>query len=92
MHKIGSGASIGDSALEEHVQEDLRVELVRRRVERRARDRGLDLVLRGDRVRGEQGDELSGAEACVAHAREDVGHRVKRVGDLVRVSSEVWTL
>ena len=68
-------------ALEERLDEELRVEVRRRRVERAPVDRGVDVVLRGDGVRHEQVDDLGGAEARVAHPAQDLVRRVLRERD-----------
>ena len=69
-----------ERALEERLNEELRVERAGGRVERRAGDRRVDLVLGGDGVRGEEVDDLDGGEARVAHAREDLVVVVRRLG------------
>ena len=76
------GAVAGEEgALEEGLDEELRVERAGRGVERRAGDRRVDVVLRGDGVRHEQVDDLGGAEARVAHPAQDLVRRVLRERD-----------
>ena len=70
-----------ERALEERLDEELRVERAGRRVEGRARDRRVDPVLGRDGVRGEEVDDLDGGEARVAHAREDLVVIVRGLGD-----------
>ena len=64
-----------------HLDEELRVERAGGRVKRRARDRGIDMVLGGDGVRDEQVHDLVRAEARIAHARKDRVRKVRRLGD-----------
>ena len=62
------------------LDEELRVKRARGRVERRARDCRVDMVLRRDRVRDEEVDDLVRAEARVAHACDDRVGAVGRLG------------
>ena len=69
-------------AAELGLDEELSVEHLGRRVERRAGDRRVDQVGSGDGVRGEERDDLRGREpASVGEAREDAVDRVERLRD-----------
>jgi hypothetical protein len=62
-HFSGVVAGSGEArALEEDLEEDLGVEGKRRRVEWRSVDGLIDLVRTGDRVAGQQADDLEGRE------------------------------
>ena len=70
-----------DAAVNADLDEELSIELAGGRVEGRARDGGVNLVLGRNRVRREEVDDLDRGEAGVAHAREDLVVGVRRLGN-----------
>ncbi len=71
-----------ERAAQLRLDEELRVELLRGRVEGRAGDARVDVVRGRDRVRHEERDDLRGREAaCVGEPLDDAVHGVERLGN-----------
>ena len=69
-------------ALELGLDEELAIEQVRGRVERRARDSGVDVVRTRNGVRSKERDDLEGREAsCIVEAGQNVGDAVLGLRD-----------
>ena len=62
-----------------HLEEELRIKRAERRVERRARNSRVHVVLSGRAVRSEERDDLVGKEAGVEHAQENLVDGVERL-------------
>ena len=69
------------SWLKAHLEEELRIKRAERRVERRARNSRVHVVLSGRAVRSEERDDLVGKEAGIEHAQEYLVDGVERLGD-----------